>query len=623
MSFAVKSNQNLQLVGEVCLILAYTIVVLLIPSKRLPDYIVFVIPMAFLVSLIGLILVNKSEESRHITWSGLLLLLLIALNVVSYTWAFDNSSVWYKSSIWVLLGYIYFSSRSIDIKYLHHRIWRMCFQFTFILNMMLVSYYLISAAQGWNKITYYQINNCFAFFGCNANYISSLLTLQGLLFLMSLDSHERGRLGDVLKGVTSVLGVFLILIFNSRATMLVVLAITIHYIITHQKAKRKVLIKFFLSSAVTVLLLVLSVDNLNHFIEIYNPLPSILQTSSDDRLMLWQNSLRLFTDYFPMGVGAGNWSLLYNQYDSKLFNTTQYVHAHNLLFETLSEIGLLGGLNLIAFLVFTYLSSIKYSNPYIKYILVTYIILSSFYGVVYLHKTIITPHQIIWMVAIGILMQKEEKKWISFKYVYIFKYLLFVIGLSWITFVSYRTNQWNSLTQHMIAKETDAALTQINKISNVPIYPNPFRSSRGFYKSNLLWQKGKKVEAIEEHEKLINRYPYDYSMWKFLGDKYFGNRDDKKAFTAWNKAVDLNPNDPNILLTYIDRRLQNRNLDILDAKQKMSNLEHNFIAKYEKYYDPDRPSSTDPRIHQINKNNCATYDQYLMVKEKLQKLSVQ
>jgi hypothetical protein len=93
-----------------------------------------------------------------------------------------------------------------------------------------------------------------------------------------------------------------------------------------------------------------------------------IETSYEDRSLIWQSTLKLIESFPLTGTGLGTYELAYPPYKPQKLGAMIMEHAHNDYLEFLSEAGLIGFIPWLAFFLLFFASSVrallKRRNPY-------------------------------------------------------------------------------------------------------------------------------------------------------------------------------------------------------------------------------------------------------------------
>lgn len=77
---------------------------------------------------------------------------------------------------------------------------------------------------------------------------------------------------------------------------------------------------------------------------------SVMDTSSEMRIAMWESTIQMIMDHPILGIGWGAYWMVYPLYDTYIVDgSVMLVHAHNIYLNYLAEIGIIGGLAFFAY----------------------------------------------------------------------------------------------------------------------------------------------------------------------------------------------------------------------------------------------------------------------------------
>lgn len=167
----------------------------------------------------------------------------------------------------------------------------------------------------------------------SAIYLSIVLVLA-----ISLFRYLENRLEKIFIVLSSFIILLSLILTGSRATVLGIIAALVSIFIFSKKKKQFAYI--FVTIIVTVVIILISVPNL----QLLQKNTSLSDNSLIERISLWKNAWELFISHPIFGVGAKHFRL-YNTHNSGS-------HAHNLYFNTIAQLGIVG---FISFVLILYL----------------------------------------------------------------------------------------------------------------------------------------------------------------------------------------------------------------------------------------------------------------------------
>ena len=414
-----------------------------------------------------------------------------------------------------------------------------CFLLLQIVILLLLGVYFFYSDPlfGW-QIQVNEVKKLTSNFGHNDNYFSSLLVL---LIPFNLIFIKRKTLIFYLfilfEGI-------IIISLNSRASILALIIVLIYWGV---KYRRNVSVKKLLAfvSLSSLLFLILIPEKLKFFTAL-NPMRALFSIGKEERLKIWSIASEAFKNNFLFGVGNGNWFIEYPRYTPEqllLSNQNNFVvgHAHNLFVETGVELGFVGIVLLSTLFILFVANLIKNKRFDIILVAIVYLLISSFYGVSYIHMSYFPSQTIIAFLLLWLTYEKSESL-IAVK-PNIFMGIFVVIGLTMMLWFSYRISKINLMTlgnKAIQEQKFDAA---------VYLYENSY--SKYFFQFNgkmniksktsiIYWRSKKRKKAIEGMELALNENPTNWGNWMHLGNMYFVTKQFDKAKVCYIKSIELN-----------------------------------------------------------------------------------
>ncbi len=498
------------------------------------------IPTIICTSLLGIALLISPQKISFNRFD-IIFLCLILWNGLSSFWAQDISLVIAPTIGLLFLFYCYKAITSIEEE---NFILKLLLAIISI-NLLLTSYAIgtIAASNNIFEFTIDDNIDLIRFFGENGNYLSSALVLQLPILALIYQKLSSARLWIA---VLSIASVIFILLQNSRASAIALCIQTIVYLIfLLQRNNRKILAKAAFASLMSLVILFLFIGNSSTFIHHFNPLKDV-SIGGDDRLLIWKNTLDIALQQPFLGIGTGNWHLAHFNNDvgayATFFNKAGfYRHPHNQLLQVFSETGFIGAFLFLALFYFGFkvcwLSWKKYGFSIVTIlpclILVSYGMISSFYGVSYIiffNPTIRIP-QLILLITIAAYLRRSEVALFQLK-----PYWL-LIGLIPMLGYYIQASKWDHLEQEFTVlkkqKKYDQALETLNNIYHPLWKAHNNKGALLSEKATLLKNLGKKDEAIPLLEQSLEQFPY-FEDWYKLGTWYGQNT--SKAKHAFQQA---------------------------------------------------------------------------------------
>ncbi len=261
--------------------------------------------------------------------------------------------------------------------------------------------------------------------------------------------------------------------------------------------------------------------------------------SSQGRIMIWEITSEMIADNPIIGVGQGNYSVEYLNYQSEYFSNSdnqQWQHkaanikqAHNEFLQSAAEGGIVGGI-LFSFIwffpiLFAYKSTKRFQRSSLAQIIPLTIV-----GAILIHSLVDTPLHVLPVTVIGysfLALIPQPKK--SLRLTFISKWVSFIVLFLYFCFIGYRT------------------------LKN---YPGNYEWKKGVdLVSNQKWEA-----AILNYEKALDRFEQKGELSYQLGSAYVFNEQYSKGIYQLNEAK-KDFNDKNIYLTESYANIQLGNFD--------------------------------------------------------------
>ncbi len=536
--------------------------------------------------------------------------LFFVLNLLSAFWANNVSLVWQKSAMWFVLFTIYINIRSLDVNNFNYNFWKCLFIGVILLNLILIfwSFYLVVFNEaGEFLLSYDTIISSPGLFKANGNAVSSTMLLLLSILLVGTESKSWNKQLIYLLIPTII---FLILIYNSRGSSIGLILLLAIFAFRYFKNKKSLFILYSFSAILIsfVCITYFLLENPSRYFGLYNPMRTVLEDTSDDRLHMWRNSLKLFSDTFPLGVGSGNWIVEIYRYGYNDFGFSTYTHAHNFFFETIAELGVVGGvitLILLFYPIFIHLKSAK-TNPFLFYPVmfsIGFAVVTSFYGVVYLDYRMMS----LWAGVMGCFFSQYDGE----KNESIFANLLLCFLLcSSILYVGLRNHSYCQYRKIPRLNKEEKILTY-----NAIIKPNLIEYFHGNYLISdrvSLTTKENPKEAYESIKIAVEKNPYNLKTLYLMGRHYEVRKNFAAALNYYKKAIQLNTHHFNSYLGIM--RISNRKKFWNEFDFSTSIFENVVIPVKEKYYKSDDLLESQNHAEKVFwRRRCALIDQYYRI----------
>lgn len=311
----------------------------------------------------------------------------------------------------------------------------------------------------------------------------------------------------------------------------------------------------------------------------------------EKRLAFWNNSMDMISEHPALGVGAGNWKLIFPKYglakvdDSTMQGITHIQRPHNDYLWVWTEAGPLGLLFYLALFLlglFKTMANIRNSNErdwrilnyFLFFGLIAYLIFS--FGDFPLERA---PHNILFftLIALAFSRKTEKEKTISAPWLF---YLTPVLLLFTLYVFSQR---WEGEKQSQVVLEANArqdaqaiipaAEAAINDFYNVDLYANPI-----YYYSSMGYLFTKRPdEALRQLELAQDAAPYNILVLQAKANGYLRKEQDQKALELLDSALAISPHFEMALLTKAEMLNEQKRyaeaLDVLNLHNPRSSSE--------------------------------------------------
>ncbi len=577
-----------------------------------------IVIIAFLAISI-LLLFQKEKSWSKITFFDSIFLLLISWNFLSFIWATNPSMVWYPSLAWLFLFGVYkiFSIASFQ----NHQFWYKVLLSILSLNCFLLVWFIVHIYLKKESFgfSYYDFASIGRFFYGNGNLIASTLVLQVPLLLLVYQKLKIAKQFWIFFWALFFIHVFFIIALNSRGALLAFI-FQIAVLIPFFYKKRN--IKKILIGAVTLILLLLTftliLKNKSDFIQKYNPLSGTQSEYGDDRLKMWSASWQLSMENPILGVGSGNWAIAYQkfglgQYYTHVYNNTRYFnHPHSFYFHILSELGWIGFLlfSLIFLIIAKHFFSLwkkqdDAANGIPFALLVSFFVISFFFGVTYSVNTSLATPQFIIFAMFGIL-SRSDSFIPSFQKLHFPKIILSIVFL--IVLVGHNFYKKKEVgIKHFLKlqkqKKYSEAVNQIDKIYSPIFYTASPKKVLQREKANILFHQKEYESALEAIELALIDHPYYHHNWSTKGAILIKLNKWNAAKTAYEKAHALKTHFFGNHLYLARIAIHEKNYE--EAKKWLSFFDEKILP-YIKIYETNEVWQNNP----INKKNYKLHKDY-------------
>lgn len=582
--------------GLSLILLAVVFFMLLIPQTWINLWETKRLMLIYAVVIAAFIQIFIQKDKLVFNKIDVLFLGFIIWNFISYFWATNPSLIWGKSFVWLFLYCLYKIVSSIDFSKLNLKIGLDILLLGLIFNnLMLAWFYITISTEGETfGFSYVDIAKTRTYLSYTSNEIGSLLAITFPLYVLLW--HYR-RKWNFLTLTLALFHVLFLFGLNCRGAFLAVILQLMLLGVLNIKNIRKFIWIFPIGLILFISTNFLIQDKQN-FYQIYNPLKGILN-EHDERLIMWDNSIKVWQENILVGKGAGNWMIEYTEYAQDLMfgydGYTYYQHPHNIYFHLLSELGLIGLLCYLLFIVyflFLYLKKIKASENQpiyqtLLFILVAYLVTSSFFGIVYSERFHPVFYQVFLFFSFGIGVAVHHKKVEQKQFYLPFKISIFLLSVLYLCYFYFCMNHQRLQNQFIRLKnkgQYEAALNIFDDLYH-PVYSTMMKRANGeialkTQKALILWEQNDHKAAIDVMFEAMKDQPFYHMNWFHMGNMYNGIQDDENAKICYENVYSLRSNFMKAKIKLVQINLAQNNKEEAEKWFHLANSQvSNFIKR--------------------------------------------
>lgn len=277
---------------------------------------------------------------------------------IEETWYTSSKIILYISAIWLVYGML--QRNSITLKHISSGI-----TLASLISLVLLILEMLNKHQAgtqlWEQKNLYAIQSVF---GHKNLYASFQLLCLPFIFYFTQSKHF------LTKGLAISVFVLTLLSIGLIQTKSVMLGITLSvaiiiplasvYVWEGEKSKyRLVLALYVLLIMAASILIYLKQEKFTLLLN---------NDTLKERILLWKNTFKMIQEYFPFGVGAGNWQIYFPKYGLQDFMQTNYLisdgyttfqRPHSDFLWVLSELGLLGFATYLGLFIYVFFKGIN------------------------------------------------------------------------------------------------------------------------------------------------------------------------------------------------------------------------------------------------------------------------
>lgn len=310
-------------------------------------------------------------------------------------------------------------------------------------------------------------------------------------------------------------------------------------------------------------------------------------SQQNDRLLMWENSFKLFLEAPIGGHGKNNWELAYGKYGyndysvfkEAAFNQKRYLHPHNSIFSIISETGIVGLViyAFIALIPFFQLFKKRKTITELEFaatiVLILYFLLTLIYGVAYNFFNNFQGLSIIAVISLAIISRKYNKEYPLVNVSKSIPQVLIVMGSFACLFYF---SQNSKADQLLISAKRDFNRGLLKRAEN------KLAGISSFYKTSQIHslhaqtfnKQGKYQPAIQELKAALAKDPYDPNLLYDLSNAYYKKGIYIIAIELGKKASELSTSywKPKILVAKCEYFINQDEMTIKNLHDKLSKL---------------------------------------------------
>ncbi len=536
---------------------------------------------------------------------------------MSVFWCERPFLVWETAFHWLALFTAYLTFKRVNLSYFNKRFWTWFFVSYLVFFLTSISWFYIQLSNLSTGFLFHidDLLSTKDYLGINGNYVASILLMLTPIYILLFQWHMISKL---FVSILFIIQLVCLVGFSAKAALMALIVAFLFYFFSNSKTiRRKTIISIFLGVSL-ILSLAIGLLRPNSFIKSLNPFRPILENTKDERAALWNKSTKLWWEKPVLGWGDGHWKIDHLKYGVKdhkraYFSNSHFSHAHNLFMQTLSELGLVGLLLLMSFLITLWSNIIASKNKTILgFTFLAWFVLVNFYGLAYPNTFKLSSPLLLAIFGFANVKQKplSQSSFISHAM------LIFCLIISFI-WSGYQVSNhilYNKIVQHERTKNFPAAVPLYAKLENSRfnrmLGPKPIAAR----KAKALWRSKHHDTAINSLTKALDINPYDWKSWYLLGNYYSELDQVQPAFSAYKKACSIHPNYFKANLAAADLAYQLNKMK--EARQFLSFYEEQILPFRANHFSDEKFYVDNPNVLNYLKTLCSLEDQVLMLREK-------
>ena len=345
------------------------------------------------------------------------------------------------------------------------------------------------------------------------------------------------------KYVTFLLGIGAIMVLQSRAAFLGLMALLLTGMVLMIAKEKRSLWKYLVGLMLLIVIGLWAIRDhpLGQRMHISGYLES---QTAQERILVWQKTWRLIKEHPVVGVGSGNWKIYFPSTGLEaqwIFENRDviFTRAHNDFLEIAAEGGAVGFLIWILILLISWSAAIKNRDNPIGLISVMFLAAYSTVSMFDFPKERVEMLFLFWMLlGLNVHHVKTFRKLhISRNWVLGFLSLLLVFMIpkylgerDLVKVLNARAqNDWNSVIKYSNRSATDLYST------------DPYAMPIMWYKGLAQYQLGKFDEAHHSFKLAYHQHPWQYHVLNNLATTYFSRGDAESALDFYVRCENINP----------------------------------------------------------------------------------
>ncbi len=574
----------------------------------------------FLISafaLIALSFFSPTKSTLRFSWVDVSFSAWVIWHFVSFFWAEKPFLIWDTAFHWLSLFIGYIAFKRVDISSFSPRFWSYFLSVwlaIFLVSLALFFFELAALSAGW-LFTSDDLLQTKALINVHGNYLSALLMLLIPAYFMLFQWR---MVSPFLVAIMLLIHLFFLISLSAKASLIALCIAGLYYLFATPFFK-----PFRWKASIGMLLLFVFLGgsmllNPQSPIQSYNPLRPLLMETKDERASLWNKSISLCQEKPILGWGDGHWKIEHlkygvESYKRAYFSDRYFSHAHNIWFQTASELGIIGISLLLILLVCVWVYILRSSHKaMLGFYFLAWFCLSFFYGLAYpVSSKLSIPTVFLMFIFANVGKPKFSIGSTLNKTILVANLML--AG----TWSIYQLNN-HYLFQSIIDLEKNKAYSKAaeaynqlqNSSFNLLLGPKPI----ALRKAKALWRSKQKDEAILSLNESLAIHPYDWNTWHLLGKYYLNRKEKTKAYEAFNTATIINPNHFDSHLQAAKLAYQKNNKQA--ARAHLAFYEKDILSKRASFFSDDKFYTQDPHILSYLETLCLLEDGVLAIREK-------